>query len=288
MSTPSQAIQRLQQDPEHRVRTRQHVSAYLDVPAALAALLMLLLVFLQLSGRAQPPWQNPSAYLLWLLWAVFLAEFALKLVMSPDKSAYLGANRHHVLYALVPVVALVRLIEPARGLLIAAIHLLLPTSPEARPYLDALKRRKLGQLALVSALVILIGGTLEFYFEAGASGSPITSYGAAVWWSAATATTVANQLYPVTPGGEVVAFLMMVYAVCVFGYLASSLASVLIAGDAQQSANTTQASSTEPASSQPSPTPPPTPPSTDDAGTLRLSPWEIDVLRSILARLEAP
>jgi len=51
---------------------------------------------------------------------------------------------------------------------------------------------------------------------------------------AATVTRVANQLYPVTTGGEIVAFLLMVYAVVVFAYLASSMASALIGGDAQQ------------------------------------------------------
>ena len=56
-----------------------------------------------------------------------------------------------------PVVAIVRLVGPLRGLLVALIHLILPTSPTPNPYIAALKKRKLGQLALVSAMVILIG-----------------------------------------------------------------------------------------------------------------------------------
>ena len=265
------AAKQLQHDSRARERTRRRVGDYLDLPASLAAVLILMLVVLQLSGRVQPAWQNQSSVVLWLVWAVFIAEFVAKVALAPDKRAYLASHRRQLLEAIVPVVAIVRLVRPLKNLLIALIHLLLPTSPAINPYIAALKKRKLGQLALVSAMVILIGGTAEWFFEAGAPGASITSYGAAVWWSAATATTVANQLYPVTPGGEVIGFLIMVYAVCVFGYLASSLASVLIAGDARRSRGTDD---------QDAATPP------DEEGTLHLSEREIQVLRTILARLE--
>jgi voltage-gated potassium channel len=264
------AARELQRNPRTRERTRRKVGEYLDLPASLAAVLIVMLVGLQLSGKVQPPWQNPSAVVLWLVWAVFIAEYVLKLALAPQKRAYLASHGRQLLEALVPVVAIVRLVGPVRNLLIALIHLVLPTSPAENPYIAALKKRRLGQLALVSAMVILIGATAEYFFEAGAPNASITSFGAAVWWSAATATTVANQLYPVTPGGEVVGFLIMVYAVCVFGYLASSLASVLVAGDAKRSTTDTGES----------------PPANELDGTLHLSDGEIQVLRAILARLE--
>ena len=274
--TARAAADTLQQDPGARVEARAEVAEYLDLPAALASFLVVLLIGLQLSGRAQPAWQNPSAVVLWLVWAGFILEYALKLALSPDKPDYLSSHRRQLLIAIVPFIGVVRLIGPMRNLLIALIHLLLPMSPEAGPYIAALKKRKLGRLALTSAVVILMGGTVEYFFEAGAPGSPINSFGAAVWWSAATATTVANQLYPVTAGGEVVAFLIMVYAVCVFGYLASSLASVLVAGDARKSA--ADEASADATSKQGRPGP--------EEGTIHLTEGEIRVLRRMLARLE--
>jgi voltage-gated potassium channel len=264
------AADTLQKSPGARAQTRAEVTEYLDLPAALASFLVVLLIGLQLSGKAQPAWSNPSATVLWIVWATFILEYALKLALSPVKMDYLNEHRRQLVIAILPFVGVVRLMGPLRNLMIALIHLVLPLSPEAGPYIAALKKRKLGRLALTSAVVILIGGTIEYFFEAGSPGSPIDSFGAAVWWSAATATTVANQLYPVTPGGQVVAFLVMVYAVCVFGYLASSLASVLVAGDARKSAQDTDADQT----SEPS------------DGTLHLTDGEIRVLRSILTRLE--
>ena len=275
-----QQLDQLQNSPGSRVATRKHVTSYLDLPSSLAALLMFLLLMLQFSGAVQP-WHNPAADLFWVIWALFIIEFALKLGLSPDKRAYLTANAHHVLFVLVPMLAIVRLIDPARRLVVASIHLLLPASSETSPYIIALKRRGLGKLALISTLVILIGATLEYMFEAPIAGSPINSYGAAVWWSAATATTVANELYPVSTGGEVVAFLMMVYAVCVFGYLASALASVFVTGDAQadQPDNAQPAAVSSQADASSSQTPAAT-------GNLELSDWEVAALRSILSRLE--
>jgi voltage-gated potassium channel len=124
---------------------------------------------------------------LWLVWALFIAEFVLKVALSPDKRAYLASHGHDLLQALVPVVAIVRLVGPLRNLLIALIHLLLPTTPAENPYIAAVKKRKLGRPALVSATVIFIAATAEYFFEAGAPGATITSFGGAVWWSAATA-----------------------------------------------------------------------------------------------------
>jgi hypothetical protein len=80
----------------------------------------------------------------------------------------------------------------------------------------------------------------------------------------------------VTTGGEIVGFLMMIYAVCVFGYLASSLASVLVAGDAQK-ASSPPPSHEEGADGTAQ---------ADPEGTIHLTDGEIQVLRAILARLE--
>jgi voltage-gated potassium channel len=275
--TAKAAADALQEQPAARVKARAEVAEYLDLPAALASFLVLLLIGLQLSGRVQPAWWNGSATVMWLVWAAFILEYALKLALSPDKPEYVSSHRRQLLTAIFPCIGVVRLFGPLRNLLIALIHLLLPVSPEAGPYIAALKKRKLGRLALISAVVILIAGTVEYFFESGTPDSPINSFGAAIWWSAATATTVANQLYPVTAGGQVVAFLVMVYAVCVFGYLASSLASVLVAGDAQKTVVEDAGGGSDASRKQP--------PQPAD-GNLQLTDGEIRVLRRILERLQ--
>jgi hypothetical protein len=79
------------------------------------------------------------------------------------------------------------------------------------------------------------------------------------------------------PGGEVVAFLFMLYALGVFSYLTSAVASALIAGDAQRRADQTAAPGQDGAAAVPA-----------EQNGLHLSQEEIAALRSILQRAERP
>ena len=125
-----------------------------------------------------------------------------------------------------------------------------------------LKRRRLGQLALISVLVILIGAAVGFILENNAPGSQIETFGDALWWSATTVTTVASEVYPVATGGRIVGFLLMLYAVSIFTYFVASIATMLMELDAQQA------------------------PKAGEKDGLQLNERELDVLRSILERSE--
>jgi voltage-gated potassium channel len=125
------------------------------------------------------------------------------------------------------------------------------------------RRRRLGQLALVS---VLIGAAAGYVLEAGAPDAPITGFGDALWWSAALVTTVGSELYPVTAPGRVLGIVLMLYAVGVFSYFIASIASVLVGLDAQQ----------------------PPDESTDKGIAVRLNPDEIEALRSVLKKTEEP
>jgi voltage-gated potassium channel len=102
--------------------------------------------------------------------------------------------------------------------------------------LQLLKRRRIGQLAIISAMVILIGAALGYLLEAGAPGARIQDFGDALWWSGALVTTVSSELYPVTAAGRVLGFLIMLYAIGIFTYFIGSVSSVLVALDAKPEA----------------------------------------------------
>jgi len=55
-----------------------------------------------------------------------------------------------------------------------------------------------------------------------------------LWWSAALVTTIGSELYPVTTGGRILGFLIMIYAIGIFTYFISSVASVLAALDTRR------------------------------------------------------
>jgi len=247
----------------------QRLGDYLDLPMFLLAVLFTLLAFVHWSGMAKGMWYEPLLVMQWLLWAVFVCEYSARLALTHQRVRYLRRHWLDLLVVLVPFLGFFRLIAA----LLPILRLALFGEWLVHSYGRILKQRKLGRLLLVSILVTFIAATLEFLFEAGTRGTTMHTYGDALWWAAATTTTVGNQLYPITPGGEVVAFLLMLYAPGVFSYVTSSIASVLIGGDAQQDPDVNET----PASGAP--------PAQLDANLL--SKEDIETLRSILDRAEA-
>ena len=255
---------RLWDDPAAREELLERLDRYLDVPLALASLALVLLAVIELSGEVSGPWQGRLAALSWALWGLFFVEFAAKLALAPVKRRYLRKHWLDALIVLLPflrILRLVRIVQAARAL--PAFWLLVFGGRGSQSTLALLKRRRIGQLAIISAMVILIGAALGFLLEAGAPGARIQDFGDALWWSGALVTTVSSELYPVTAAGRVLGFLLMLYAIGIFTYFIGSVSSVLVALDAR-----------------------PAPKPKQDG--VELSDDEVEALRSILKKAEGP
>lgn len=105
--------------------------------------------------------------------------------------------------------------------------------------------RAQGTLFLVFAFLLIIlegGGLLVLYFEAGATGANIETGGEALWWGVVTITTVGyGDYYPVTPGGEVVATIMIFAGVALISIFTAWVASTFLAPAGSQAARDAQA-----------------------------------------------
>lgn len=235
---PSDKKRKLRDDPDRREDLRRRLDRYLDLPLALASVLLVLIAVIELGGELSGPWSGRLTVLGWVLWGLFFAEFVAKFVLAPNKRAYLKRHPLDLLVLLVPFLRFLRMLRILRATRAFPIFRLLVFGGRgSSAALVLLRRRRLGQLALVSAIVVLIGAAAGFALEAGASGAVITDFGDALWWSAALLTTVGSELHPVTAAGRVLGFLLMLYAVGVFSYLIASVASVLVgldAGEAQR------------------------------------------------------
>jgi len=109
--------------------------------------------------------------------------------------------------------------------------------------------RAQGTLFLVFGFLLLIlegGGLLVLYFEAGAKGANIETGGQALWWGVVTVTTVGyGDYYPVTPGGEVVATIMIFAGVALISIFTAWVASTFLAPAGSQAARDAQAAGTD-------------------------------------------
>ena len=262
-ATPQDRSQRLRDAPELRESLRERLDRYLDLPLALASILLVLIALIELGGEVEEPWRGRLAVLGWALWGLFFVEFVVKFALAPAKRTYLRRHWLDVLVVLVPFLRFLRLLRVLRATrALPLFRLLVFGGRGSEAVLVLLKRRRLGQLALVSALVVLIGAAIGFILEAGSPGSQMENFGDALWWSAALVTTVASEINPVTTGGRIVGFLLMLYAVGIFSYFIASIASILVKLDAQRA------------------------PEVEEEGSIRLSERELEALRSILKRSE--
>jgi len=227
-----EGTKRLRDDPTTREELREKLDRYLDVPLALASVVVVLLIIVQLSGEVAEPWRTRLEALSWGLWGLFFLEFAAKFALAPVKRRYLREHWLDVLVVLLPFLKFLRLARVLRASrALPVLRLVIFGGRGSSSTLALLKRRRLGQLAIVSGMVVLIGASVGFLLEADAPGSQIKGFGDALWWSATLVTTVGSEISPSTTGGRVVAFLLMLYAVGIFSYFIGAIASVLVETD---------------------------------------------------------
>ena len=226
---------KLRDDPTRREELRAKLDRYLDLPLALASVVVVLLVIIQLTGEVNEPWRGRMEVLSWAFWSLFFLEFAAKFALAPAKRRYLQKHWLDVLIVLLPFLKFLRLARVLRATRALPIFRLLVFGGRgSESTLELLRRRRFGQLGIISAMVVLIGASVGYLLEVDASGAQIENFGDALWWSATTITTVGSELYPVTVGGRVLAFLLMIYAIGVFSYFIGAIASVLVDFDARK------------------------------------------------------
>jgi voltage-gated potassium channel len=89
--------------------------------------------------------------------------------------------------------------------------------------------RRILYIIVFSALAVSLGAVAEYIAESSDPEAKITSIGDAFWWAIVTVTTVGyGDLYPVTPGGKIVASMMMIIGIAILGVLISTLGAGLM------------------------------------------------------------
>ena len=174
------------------------------------------------------------------IWALFIADFLLRLFLSPDKRSYLRRNWLTALSLLVPALRLFRLARLARfGRLFRAarttrglrLFRVVSSLNRGMKALGAsMGRRGFGYIVSLSSLVLLAGAAGMHAFESETAG--LATYGDAVWWTAMLLTTLGSDSWPRTPEGRILCLLLALYAFAVFGYITATLATYFIGRDA--------------------------------------------------------
>ena len=158
---------------------------------------------------------------LFVLWAVLLLEYLVRLVITPDRRGYLKRRWVEPATVVVPPFQSWHLVGMEKVSLVAR---------EAELRLEViLRHHSLFRVLIAAAGTLFIGAWLVLLFEENAKGSNIHSYPDALWWAIVTVTTVGyGDKFPVTGGGRTVAVILMLVGIGLIGILTATVASVFI------------------------------------------------------------
>lgn len=225
--------------PERRERQRvlEQLDEWLDGPMMVLSLVWLGLVLYELGYGISPLLEGVGV----AIWIVFIAEFLLRFTLAPVKLDFLKSNWLTVVALLVPALRLfraLRIFRAARALRGVRLARIVGTANRSMATLKiALRRRRFGYVAAMTMLVLVLGaaGMLSFEPASDVEGG-FTSYGDALWWTAMLLTTIGSQYWPASAEGRILALLISVYGLAVFGYITASFASYFVGWDAEHAA----------------------------------------------------
>jgi voltage-gated potassium channel len=172
----------------------------------------------------------------WTLWSVFAVEYGVGLAVARDRWHYFRTNPFGLAIVVLSFPLLPSILGFARLArlvnLLRLMRLLVASARGVRVLGTALGRRGLGYLAILTVILILAAGAVMSILE------PDTVKGgfwAGVWWATATVSTVGyGDISPTTPGGRLIAVVLMVVGIGLASTLAAAVAAYFVKTDSER------------------------------------------------------
>ncbi len=214
----------------------EQLEEWMETPMLVLGFGWLALFVIELTGNLSPALEFIGIG----IWVVFILDFALKLVLAPDKTDYLKANWLTALALVVPalrvfrifrVLSILRAARAARGLRLFRVVSSLNRGMRALGH--TMRRRGVGYVVVLTVVVILLGAAGMYAFENELpNGEGLKSYGDALWWTGMLLTSLGSAYWPRTAEGRVLCFILALYGLAVFGYVTATIATFFVGRDA--------------------------------------------------------
>jgi voltage-gated potassium channel len=210
---------------------------WLDWPLTILAFVWLVLFVVEVLWGLSPV----LLYAGYAIWAVFLIEYLLGLVIAPRKGRYIAQNWLKALALLAPALRILRVARALRivrlarvGRSVRLVRVLSSVNRGLSALRASMSRRGLGYLLASSVIVCVMGAAGMYTFERdNPSGPGLDNFGTALWWTAMIMTTMGSEYWPQTPEGRFLCLVLALYGYAVFGYVTASLATFFIGRDAE-------------------------------------------------------
>ena len=176
------------------------------------------------------------------IWAVFILEFLLRLVIAPQKLRFFRRNWLTIIALIVPALRVFRIFRVLRLLRLARasrslrlVRLVTSVNRGMSALGATLRRNQFGYVMGLSFLITCAGAAGMYAFERPLSTSgAFHSYPNSLWWTAMMMTTMGSDFWPQTPEGRVLCLLLAIYAFAVWGYVTATIATFFLGRHQQQ------------------------------------------------------
>ena len=160
-----------------------------------------------------------------LICSLFLLQLTIDLFRAKNRLAYL--KEHWIDF-----LASIPLIEPLRfGRIFQILRVIKVVRSGKYIFQQINKNRREATLASILLLLLLLltlGSSAIFFAESGRSGANINSASDALWWAIVTVSTVGyGDLYPTTVLGKIVASVILISGVGIFGMISGLITSLI-------------------------------------------------------------
>ena len=208
----------------------ERFSRAVDGPLTVLALVLIPLIVLPLVMDLSPGTESAFLAIDYLIWAVFAAEYAIKLYLAPNRRQFVARHIPDLIIVLVPMLRPLRVLRSVRLLRLLRLALLTGLAAKGlREARDILRRRGLNWVLLIVLVLNLIAAAMVLEFERGNPDANIDSYPDALWWAATTITTVGyGDRFPMSPAGRGVAVVLMIAGIAMFGVITASIAAYFV------------------------------------------------------------
>lgn len=205
-------------DTSQREALLRRIERLTEAPLLILAFAMIPLLIGPLLWELSPQEETTFIALDTFIWALFAIDLIVKVVVAPNRLAYV---RRHWLEVLVVVVPFLRPLRLLRIFLFGS-----------RAWVGVRRLVHIDFLFVYGIGLVIITATVVASVEGGENAS-IHSFADALWWAVATITTVGyGDMVPVSVAGRAVAFVLMLGGIAFFSGITANLASFLVKGEA--------------------------------------------------------
>jgi voltage-gated potassium channel len=214
----------------------ERFSRAVDGPLTVLALVMIPLIVLPLVMDLSPATESAFLAVDYLIWAIFAAEYAIKLYLAPDRRRFVARHIPDLIIVLVPMLRPLRVLRSVRLLRLLRLALLGGLAAKGlRETRSILRHRGLNWVLLIVLVLNLVAAAAVLEFERGNPEANIDSYPDALWWAVTTITTVGyGDRFPMSPAGRGVAVALMVAGIAMFGVITATIAAYFVEQKAEQ------------------------------------------------------